>query len=151
MRATDLRGRVLVVDFIFTRCTLSCPAITSHMAELAGLTADAPGVPIDMVSITVDPQHDTPEVLSEFSSSWSIPDERWHLLTGTTEQIDEVSAGMLQALTRGDGPAPDVTHSQRFVLVDAEGRLRAMPSASAEELDPLAEQALLLSRTGSRQ
>ncbi|MCP4916378.1 MAG: SCO family protein [Proteobacteria bacterium] len=143
----DLRGRVIIASFIFTRCTMSCPTITGHMETVSDRTVGAPGAPIEFLSVSVDPEHDTPQVLADFAATRSIPDERWTLLTGTVEQVDALSAGMMQALARPDGPAPDITHSQRLILVDAEGQLRAMPPAQAEELELLSEQAMLLSRT----
>lgn len=123
-----LRGSPWVADFIFTRCGISCPRMTASMIRLGdALPADSE---VYRVSFTVDPEHDTPEVLQTFAETWGIEDSRWLFLTGETETIYRmVVEGFKLALDVE--PPPEISsseepilHSSRFVLVDSEGAIR---------------------------
>ena len=125
---TDLLGSNWVVDFIFTRCGLSCPRLTSLMEQLG--EAIPAGEQMYRVSISVDPTNDSPEVLERYAVSRGIEDEMWLFLTGEAEEIrDLVVSGFKLALDT-EPPAeitnPDepILHSNRFVLVDGEGAIR---------------------------
>lgn len=121
----DLRGRPWVANFIFTRCAGACPAMTTRLATLR---ADAPA-DVRLVSITVDPAHDTPEVLGRYARrAGAGPD--WLFLTGSRDDlyrlaIDGFKLGVqevaLEDQSGGDGP---FVHSSHFVLVDGAGRVR---------------------------
>lgn len=135
----DLRGRPWVAGFIFTRCGGICPAMTARMKDLR---AAEPAV--DLVSFSVDPEHDTPEVLQTYARQHGLG-ERWWLLTGTVDALHSlardgfrlaaaaVPPGEQQA--GGDGP---FLHSSRLVLVDREARIRGYyDSADREALAAL--------------
>jgi protein SCO1/2 len=124
----DLRGSPWVADFIFTRCGQSCPRMTAAMIRLGnGLPKDSE---VYRVSFTVDPEHDTPEVLQAFAETWGIDDSRWLFLTGDMEAIHRmVVEGFKLALDVE--PPPEIFSSEepilqsgRFVLVDSEGAIR---------------------------
>lgn len=83
--AGTLRGKVWVANFIYTRCLLECPLMSNTMAQLQGLVADA--VDVRLVSITVDPEYDTPEVLRRYAQSFAAHPQRWLFLTGDKEVI----------------------------------------------------------------
>lgn len=122
----DLLGRPAVVDFFFTNCTGPCPVLTANMRKLQDELA---GTRVRLVSISVDPGHDTPEVLSEFADALGADPERWWFLTGEETKVFElVRGGFLMAVERAEeGQAPpgqEVTHATRFVVVDAEGAMR---------------------------
>lgn len=141
--SADLAGRVVVADFIFTRCPHACPMLTARMADVAAATPPE----VALVSFSVDPTFDTPAVLKEFAAGYPIPPERWHLLTGELPQIEAVAAGFMQGLARDEStPVPDIKHSQRLLLVDADGRLRGMFETEPEALDALVTAAKGLSR-----
>jgi protein SCO1/2 len=134
----DLKGRVWVVNFIFTRCLGPCPLMTSRMAELnqrlGSKTAD-----VNLVSITVDPEYDTPEVLKAYGEKVGARPERWKFLTGPRAQIEEtIQKGFLQALGRDQEGMP--VHSTRFVLVDKDGWIRGFQDGN----DPEVVQKLLM-------
>lgn len=123
----DLLGREWVADFVFTRCALYCPRLTARMKELrAKVPAD-----VRFVSFSVDPGHDTPEVLSAYAAKWGIAGRDWLFLTGTKAEIwTLVEKGFL--LPVADAPeveAAPILHSNRFVVVDAEGRMRSAVEA----------------------
>jgi protein SCO1/2 len=140
----DLLGAPWVGDLVFTRCVLACPLMSTKMAAL---DRDLPrsgraGAP-RLVSISVDPEHDVPEVLAEYAERYRASD-RWLFLTGDRDDIYRLAGeGMhlgfdpnppLVPLVEGD----DLYHSTRFVLVDGLGRVRGYyDSESAEELETL--------------
>jgi protein SCO1/2 len=134
----DLAGKPWIADFIFTRCPSSCPMMTSRMAKLNRKLAD--DLPVHLVSISVDPETDTPAVLQRYAESYQAPD-RWLFLTGGREAIYRLSReGFKLGIdfpppTAGtDGKAVEpILHSTRFVLVDGEGRIRGYYDAFDEE------------------
>jgi protein SCO1/2 len=141
----DLRGLVWVADFIYTECKESCPTQSAQLAQLArefGQAAD-----LRLVSITVDPQHDTPRVLRSYAERYGA-DARWWFLTGDTRAIyclaregfrlAVVDPRATKPVECGDafrlGPAAAwashgsgalVMHSARVVLVDRVAEIRA--------------------------
>lgn len=134
IRRADLDGRPWIADFIFTRCPASCPMMSARMARLnRDLPAD---LPVRLVSISVDPDHDTPEVLQRYAESFQATD-RWLFLTGTREDVRRLCVegfklGLDMAPAPGSGPEP-ILHSTRFVLVDGNGDIRGYYEAFDEE------------------
>jgi protein SCO1 len=122
----QLAGEPWVADFIFTRCPAICPRMTSQMARVAVALGD--GSPVRIVSFSVDPEHDTPEVLADYAAQHGAG-AGWYFLTGDKEAIYALSReGFLLGL---DAAPPDavtddgqILHSNRFVLVDQRGRIR---------------------------
>src|SRR6202035_1676138 len=84
---TDLAGRVWVAGFIFTRCPLSCPRISSVMKELQ---ARFSGTSVLLASISVDPDYDGPAVLSRYAERFGALPDRWWFLTGRKQQINSL-------------------------------------------------------------
>jgi protein SCO1 len=125
----DLRGKVWVADIIFTRCPGPCRRMTKDMARLQDLwPKDAP---LRFVSLTSDPEYDTPAVLKRYAEEHKADPDRWHFLTGTKQQIVDVAVDNLK-LTRIEKEERDrasvndlFIHSTIFVIVDKRGQLRA--------------------------
>jgi protein SCO1/2 len=125
----DLAGKVWVADIIFTRCPGPCRRMTKDMARLQDLwPKDAP---VRFVSLTSDPEYDTPAVLKRFANEYKADLDRWDFLTGTKPQIVDVAVDELK-LTRVEKPEGDresvndlFIHSTIFVIVDKRGQLRA--------------------------
>jgi protein SCO1 len=119
-------GHVSVVDFIFTRCTASCPRLTARMADLQGRFARA-GSGARLVSFTVDPENDTPAVLADYAARNGADPSRWSFVTGPIDSVKAtVVSGFkvaMEKLPKGASDS-DVTHGDWFVLVDAAGSLR---------------------------
>ena len=116
-----------VANFIFTRCKSICPVFTDQMRELqsrAKQVADA----AHLVSFTVDPTYDTPEVLFEYARNNRVSGKMWSFLTGDIDQVrDTVLNGFNVAMGGEDGSSGDhsgLWHGAYFVLVDFEGRIR---------------------------
>jgi protein SCO1 len=127
VRLKDLAGAPWIADFIFTRCPASCPMMTARMARLERELPRDSGV--RSVSISVDPEHDTPAVLERYAASFKAP-ARWLFLTGDGQQIFRLSREGFKlgvdAAPQASGleTAEPILHSTRFVLVDGEGRIR---------------------------
>jgi protein SCO1/2 len=117
----DLAGDVWVADFIFTRCKSSCPRITSVMKGLQGRLI---GTSVRLVSISVDPEHDTAEVLTRYAQTFGADPDRWWFLTGKESDIyDLILSRFHISVARADESAAKegaeaVAHSDRLVLVD---------------------------------
>jgi protein SCO1 len=128
----DFKGKIWVANFIFTRCAGPCPLMTSRMAEVnQAIGKKDPDV--ELVSITVDPEHDTPAVLKEYGEHVGASPERWKFLTGPRDQIEAVvMKGFLQTL--GKEPSGTPIHSTRFVLVDRDGWMRGFLDGNDPEL-----------------
>lgn len=126
-----LQGQILVVNFIFTRCPDVCPLLTKQMAKLQK-RFDVSGPMVRLVSISVDPEHDQPAILKSYAENYGAKKHKWLFLTGDLTQIqDVVIRGFKSALDiREDTNMMDVTHSERFVLVDADGYIRAYRPAN---------------------
>ena len=127
----DFAGQVWIADFIFTNCGGTCPVISQSMRKLQ----DALPREIRMVSFTVDPSRDTPEVLSEYAKRYGASEDRWLFLSGEKEALYNLSIkGFKLALedTGGTDLEP-ITHSTRLVLVDRFGQIRGYYGGTEEE------------------
>ena len=118
----ELKGKIWVANFIFTRCKGPCPLITQRMADLNTKLAKVRDK-IVLVSFSVDPEYDTPEVLAEYGAAQGADPSFWKLLATTQDDIDKVVIkGLLQPVAKE--PDGTVAHSSRFVIVDGDGWLR---------------------------
>lgn len=119
----DLAGRPWVADLIFTRCALACPRMSARMAQLDRELPEE----IPLVSVSVDPSHDTPERLAEYAAKHDAG-ERWLFLTGDEETIRTLALDGLKLGVGRDEQATEpglaITHSDRFVLLDGRARPR---------------------------
>jgi protein SCO1/2 len=131
----DLRGRVWIADFIFTKCGGACPAMTARMARLR---RDLPAA-VTLVSFSVDPATDTPEALTRYAATFQAgPD--WLFVTGPQPALFDLSTSGFklaamevpegQREAGGDGP---FLHSSKFVLVDGEAAIRGYYDSTDEE------------------
>jgi protein SCO1/2 len=140
-------GHVSVVDFVFTRCTASCPLLTSHMAELQGRLEHARSG-ARLLSFSVDPEHDTPPVLAAYAARAHADAARWTFVTGPADDVSRaVVLGFKVAATKVAKGAADyeVMHGDWFVLVDAKGDFRGYyPMDDPGETDVLVSDVLRL-------
>jgi protein SCO1/2 len=118
---TDLADRVWIAAFIFTRCKASCPRITSVMK---GLQDQLGGTGVRLVSISVDPDHDTPHVLAEFARRFGAEGDRWWFLTGPKFDVYDLilhrfflGVAESSAADQREGTEA-ISHSSRLALVD---------------------------------
>jgi len=123
----DLDGKVWIVDFIYTNCPAECPRMTSRMHQLETRTKGQPEV--SLLSISVDPDRDTPEVLKEFAGRYGAPNERWRFLTG-----DKASVHLLAYQTFHVGDVlGKIEHSTKFAVLDKHRTVRGYYSSFSEE------------------
>jgi cytochrome oxidase Cu insertion factor (SCO1/SenC/PrrC family) len=122
--SSQLAHQVWIADFVFTHCAGICPMMTQNLARFQKLT---PGSSVQMVSFSVDPEHDTPAVLKAYGAEVKADESRWHFLTGTRAQTWEISKGMKLAV--GPDTGDQVMHSSHFLLVDGDGKVRGIYDA----------------------
>jgi protein SCO1 len=129
----DLDGKVWVADFIFTHCGGICPTMSSNMEKLQARLPKE----VMLVSFSVDPTNDTPEILSDYAKRYNADPQRWLFLTGDPEAVQKLSiAGFKLALDSTSGTEVEpITHSSRFALVDRQGNIRGY--YGMEEADTL--------------
>ena len=131
----SLLGRPWVASFLFTRCTGPCPRVAG---TLRALQARLEKSSARIVTFSVDPEWDTPEVLRRYAADLGADPKRWLFLTGDEKTIHELSRkGFLSAAERAPpGAAPigeQVSHSTRLVAVDKKGRVRGYYAGESEE------------------
>lgn len=125
---SDLKGKVSIVNFIYTNCPDTCPIQSAQMRQIQEDFKNERD--LRLVSITVDPTRDTPEVLSDYAKRFNADPERWLFLTGEKEAIYKLAQkGFLLAaaeIPRAKRPESGAshTHSPRFVLVDRKAQIR---------------------------
>lgn len=126
--SAELTGKVWIADFIYTTCPGPCPMMTMRMSELQK-PLEKTGV--HLVSFTVDPSHDTPEVLRAYGRKWGAKNGRWDFLTGPQSAIYDISSkGFRLAATNDNGEKGIPIHSTRMVLIDRHGQIRGYYDAT---------------------
>ncbi len=127
---SSLRGRVVLVNFLYTRCPLPevCPRLAASFASLQRRLGDR----IALLSVTLDPQHDTPEVLAPYAASLRAG-PAWHFLTGDTTPVAR-RFGLVHWPEEGV-----ILHNSQTAIVDRAGRLAAMVEGSTYRLEQLAD------------
>ena len=118
----DLRSKVVAITFIFASCADTCPLLTAKMAGIQNKLGSAFGPQVNFVSITVDPERDTPAILKRYADRHRANSAGWAFLTGTPAEIREVAKryGIYYKKTaRGD-----VDHTFLTSIVDQSGTLR---------------------------
>jgi protein SCO1/2 len=118
----ELRGKVVAVTFIYTQCPDICPMLTQRMVEVQEALGMDFGKKVAFVSISLDPEHDTPDVLKDYAQFWGAKPVGWSFLTGSSEAVRDVGRryGVFFA-KKEDG---SVDHTQLTSLVDAAGQMR---------------------------
>jgi protein SCO1 len=128
----DFRGKAVAIAFIYTSCTDVCPMLTANMASVEEKLGPAFGSKVAFISITVDPERDTPEVLKQYAENFGADPKGWVFLTGDVEAVRQVGLkyGVIAKKT-ADG---DVDHNLLTSLVDPEGNLRVQYLGSSFDL-----------------
>lgn len=118
-----LQGKVLALTFIYTRCADTCPILTARLVALQERLGADFGPRVHFVSITVDPDNDTPAVLQAYARAHGVDLRGWSLLTGTRESVQAAVQGF-GSYARRRRPAGAIDHLTLTSLVDRAGRLR---------------------------
>jgi cytochrome oxidase Cu insertion factor (SCO1/SenC/PrrC family) len=122
----DLKGKFLVVSFLFTSCSLTCPIVSRQMTQIQQLTTNQPDV--RLVSLTVDPEDDSVPVLAQYGRRFSADTNRWLLLTGDETLIHNLIGTSFLSPDTNDvfSYMPgSFANIERIALVDPQGRVRA--------------------------
>lgn len=117
----NLKGKVWISDFVFTNCTTVCLPMMSNMTILQEKLKEE-GLDVEMVSFSVDPEVDTPEVLKNYALSYNADLANWNLLTGySQESIEEFALENFKAIVKKPDAGDQVVHGTSFYLVNKEG------------------------------
>ncbi|WP_282159978.1 SCO family protein [Ulvibacterium marinum] len=133
----DYRDKIYVADFFFTTCPTICPIMTKNMAEIQEEIKDDDE--ILLLSHSVTPQIDSVAQLKKYALEKGVMDKKWNLVTGDKKQIYELARkSYLAVKTDGDGGPFDMIHTENFILVDKERRIRGFyDGTDPEEMDML--------------
>lgn len=142
LSSDDLQGQYWIADMIFTNCTTVCLPMTTNMSKLQDTLAEEGIDDVHLVSFSVDPDYDSPEVLREYAELYDADLDNWSFLTGYDfETIHELSVKSFRSLLQEPESGDDqVTHGTRFYLIDPEGNvIKNYSGTDAEELDLIVE------------
>jgi protein SCO1 len=123
--SADLRGKIWIADFIYTTCPGPCPMISSRMSELQ---KPLEKTDVHLVSFTVDPAKDTPQVLQTYAERLEAEPGRWDFLTGPQSTIYNLSRNGFKLAVGEEKGVP--VHSTRIILVDRHGAIRGYYDAA---------------------
>ena len=128
----DLAGRVTLANFIYTSCTDTCPLLSATMGQVQDqLKNDGLfGNRAVLLSFSLDPQRDTPPVLAAYGERFAADPAAWKLLTGDPEALAQLAQDFklgrpIPLPTSAESPLVNLAHSNRFVLIDGSGQVRA--------------------------
>jgi len=119
----DYENVIYVADFFFTTCPTICPIMTDNMVWLQDKIKDMPNV--KLLSFSVTPDIDTPEVLRKYADKKGVIDSKWNMVTGDKKAIYYLARqSFLAVKTETTGELYDMVHTENFILVDKNGRIR---------------------------
>jgi len=128
----DYDNHIYVADFFFTTCPSICPIMTNNMVYLQSQLEDLPNV--KLLSFSVTPEIDSVPVLKKYALEKGVDDQRWNLLTGNKKDIYTLARkSYLVVQEDGDGGAHDMIHTENFVLVDKQRRIRGYYDGTLRE------------------
>jgi protein SCO1/2 len=152
VRLSDFAGKVVAVTFIYTRCPLPdfCPRLSANFQRLQARFPEHIGRDFFLLSVTLDPQYDRPEVLAEYGRGFKADPEGWRLLTGSLADVKRV--GGLFGVEFWEENS-QITHNVRTAIIDRQGRLAANLKSNdftAQQIGDLVEEALRSGATAAR-
>ena len=127
----DYKDKIYIADFFFTTCPTICPIMTKNMADLQ---KELKGDEVMLLSHSVTPEIDSVAQLKKYALEKGIDDSKWNLVTGDKKQIYELARkSYLAVKTDGDGGPFDMIHTENFILVDKERRIRGFYDGTKKE------------------
>jgi protein SCO1/2 len=123
LSSEELRGKIVLVNFFFSTCPVICPAMNYNVQQVQNRFKGYTDFRI--VSISVDPKHDTVEVLKAYEKRIGAINGRWHFLTGNQDSIYKIAEGYLSSAMQDSAAPGGYLHSENLVLVDWEGHIRS--------------------------
>lgn len=136
--SADLAGKVYLATFMFTRCPSVCPRVTTRMKEVDAAVQQA-GLSLEFVSISVDPEYDTPVALAAYAKKHEVEPSRFHFLTGDYQQIAKTAEDGFKIGVSGQAeegkPHFGISHGSHLVLVNRQGQIVGyFPSSEPESV-----------------
>jgi protein SCO1/2 len=130
VRLSDFRGKVIAVDFIYTRCPLPdvCPRLSANFARLQSRFRDKMPKDLILLSITIDPRYDTSDVLLGYANIWKARPEAWRFLTGPDPEIEIVARRFGMNYWPEEGL---ITHTSQTGVIGRDGKLAARVDGSS--------------------
>lgn len=128
VRLSELRGRVVLLSFIYTSCPSACPLVTQRMAVLQRRLREAEISRVTFLSVTVDPERDSAAILARYAKGFRADPDRWRFLRESPERLHPVLAAYAE-WTR-TLPTGEIDHPARLYLIDAGGAIREIYSLS---------------------
>ncbi len=125
------KDKIYVADFFFTTCQDICPIMTAHMVEIQNKLKDDPSVLL--LSHTVIPEYDTPEILKSYAIEKGVDDTRWNLVTGPRHQIYTLARKSYLAVEDIPGGEDAMVHTENFMLIDKEQQIRGYYDGTSSE------------------
>ena len=126
VKSTDLEGKIWVADFFFTTCPTICPTMTKNMQKLNAATKDLHDE-LQFISISINPQHDTPSILKRYREHYKATASNWQFLTGKEAETHQLGIENFQIFAgRDEESEGGYAHSGAFTLVDKEGYVRGV-------------------------
>ncbi len=132
----EFRGKAVLLDFVFTRCPGPCPILTGTHVELQRSLAEDVAARTWLLSITVDPEHDAPDVLRAYAAKHGVDFRNWSFLTGPVEVVDAVVRSYAVGTVRGADGAID--HTVLTILIGPDGRILRYYTGSDHDAEELA-------------
>ncbi|MGH9661920.1 MAG: SCO family protein [Bryobacteraceae bacterium] len=134
VRLSGFLGQVRVINFIYTRCPLPevCPRLSANFARLQRRFQSRPD--LVLLSITLDPDYDTPDRLRDYATIWKAAPERWRFLTGAHDEVRRVAGGFGMIYWAEEGL---VTHTSQTAVVSRDGRLAALVDGASYQVTQL--------------
>ena len=124
----DFEGKVYVVEFFFTTCPTICPRMNGNLVQIQNAFKDFED--FGVASFTINPEHDTPEVLKEYAKKYGITNPNWHLMTGKKDAIYKLANEGFNLYTAEESDVVGgFEHSGNFALIDKNGFIRSRRDA----------------------
>jgi len=129
----DYEGKVYVVEFFFTSCPTICPRMSENLVQIQNSLKDLEN--FGVASFTINPEHDTPEVLKQYAENYGMTNPNWHLLTGDKDVIFELAnIGFNLYTSQNEEVEGGFEHSGNFALIDKNGFIRSRITESGNPL-----------------
>jgi protein SCO1/2 len=143
----DYKGKIYIADFFFTTCPTICPIMTKNMATIQAKIINDPEVLL--LSHSVTPQIDSVAQLKKYALEKGVIDAKWNLVTGAKKDIYEIARkSYLAVKTDGNGGPFDMIHTENFILVDKERRIRGFyDGTKMEDIEKLLEDLKILQQS----
>ncbi|PIE49429.1 MAG: SCO family protein [Flavobacteriales bacterium] len=148
--ADNYRDKIYVADFFFTRCKTICPIMTTHMEQLQNHFKDDNEVMF--LSHSVTPVMDSVPILRAYADKKGVIDSKWNLVTGSKKQIYNLARkSYFAVLDEGDGGDQDFIHTEQFVLVDKDKKIRGFYNGTnADDIAQIIKDITILKQEGKK-